>query len=80
MTQFISAALCDRLLDFDENVRKQVVDVICNVACHALSSIPVDTIKLVSERLRDKSVCAVFLFLCTKLFPNNLLLDVGVDS
>uniref|UniRef100_A0A2P2LSP3 Uncharacterized protein MANES_08G068700 n=1 Tax=Rhizophora mucronata TaxID=61149 RepID=A0A2P2LSP3_RHIMU len=52
----IISALCDRLLDFDENVRKQVVDVICNVACHALSSIPVDTIKLVSERLRDKSL------------------------
>ena len=29
-------ALCERLLDFDENVRKQVVAVICDVACHAL--------------------------------------------
>ncbi|KAK6124541.1 hypothetical protein DH2020_041711 [Rehmannia glutinosa] len=28
------AALCDRLLDYDENVRKQVVAVICDVACH----------------------------------------------
>lgn len=50
------AALCDRLLDYDENVRKQVVSVVCDVACHALTSIPVETIKLVSERLRDKSV------------------------
>lgn len=52
----ILTALCDRLLDFDENVRKQVVAVICDVACHALNSIPVETVKLVAERLRDKSV------------------------
>lgn len=51
------AALCDRLLDHDENVRKQVVSVVCDVACHVLTSVPVETIKLVSERLRDKSVC-----------------------
>ncbi|PPE01484.1 hypothetical protein GOBAR_DD01493 [Gossypium barbadense] len=37
----IISALCDRLLDYDENVRKQVVDVICDVACHSLVSIPV---------------------------------------
>ncbi|KAK6124752.1 hypothetical protein DH2020_041504 [Rehmannia glutinosa] len=49
------AALCDRLLDYDENVRKQVVAVICDVACHTPLSIQVETIKLVSERLRDKS-------------------------
>ncbi|KAI3466488.1 hypothetical protein Pfo_023151 [Paulownia fortunei] len=52
----IISALCDRLLDYDENVRKQVVSVVCDVACHSLSSIPVETIKLVSERLRDKSL------------------------
>ncbi|KAL1566908.1 sister chromatid cohesion protein PDS5 A-like [Salvia divinorum] len=52
----IISALCDRLLDYDENVRKKVVSVVCDVACHALSSIPVETIKLVSERLRDKSL------------------------
>ncbi|XP_071922284.1 sister chromatid cohesion protein PDS5 homolog A-like isoform X1 [Coffea arabica] len=52
----IIAALGDRLMDYDENVRKQVVAVICDVACHDLTSIPVDTIKLVSERLRDKSL------------------------
>ncbi|XP_050213901.1 sister chromatid cohesion protein PDS5 homolog A isoform X2 [Mercurialis annua] len=52
----IISSLCDRLLDYDENVRKQVVDVICDVACHALHSIPVETIKLVAERLRDKSL------------------------
>ncbi|KAL3519260.1 hypothetical protein ACH5RR_017409 [Cinchona calisaya] len=52
----IIAALGDRLMDYDENVRKQVVAVICDVACHALTSIPVETIKLVSERLRDKSL------------------------
>ncbi|XP_039070317.1 sister chromatid cohesion protein PDS5 homolog B-like isoform X1 [Hibiscus syriacus] len=52
----IISALCDRLLDYDENVRKQVVDVICDVACHSLVSVPVGTIKLVAERLRDKSL------------------------
>ncbi|KAG8649135.1 hypothetical protein MANES_08G068700v8 [Manihot esculenta] len=52
----IISALSDRLLDYDESVRKQVVDVICDVACHALNSIPVETIKLVVERLRDKSL------------------------
>ena len=51
------AALCERLLDFDENVRKKVVAVICDVACHALNAIPLETVKLVAERLRDKSVC-----------------------
>ncbi|XP_062088082.1 sister chromatid cohesion protein PDS5 homolog A [Humulus lupulus] len=55
-TPEIISALCDRLLDFDENVRKQVVAVICDVACHALSSIPLETVKLVAERLRDKSL------------------------
>lgn len=51
------AALCERLLDYDENVRKQVVAVLCDVACRALSSIEVERIKLVADRLRDKSVC-----------------------
>ncbi|XP_027920522.1 sister chromatid cohesion protein PDS5 homolog A-like isoform X2 [Vigna unguiculata] len=52
----IISALCERLLDFDENVRKQVVAVICDVTCHALNAVPLETVKLVSERLRDKSL------------------------
>ncbi|XP_047310711.1 sister chromatid cohesion protein PDS5 homolog A [Impatiens glandulifera] len=52
----IISALCDRLLDYDENVRKEVVYVISDVACHSLSSVPVETVKLVAERLRDKSL------------------------
>ncbi|KAL3643305.1 hypothetical protein CASFOL_014120 [Castilleja foliolosa] len=52
----IISALCDRLLDCDESVRKQVVSVICDIACHAPTSIQVETIKLVSERLQDKSI------------------------
>ncbi|OMO64698.1 Armadillo-like helical [Corchorus olitorius] len=52
----IISALCDRLLDYDENVRKQVVAVICDVACHSLVSVPVEAVKLVAERLRDKSL------------------------
>ncbi|XWS12972.1 hypothetical protein CRYUN_Cryun37aG0135600 [Craigia yunnanensis] len=52
----IISALRDRLLDYDENVRKQVVAVICDVACLSLVSIPVETVKLVAERLWDKSL------------------------
>ncbi|XP_044461448.1 sister chromatid cohesion protein PDS5 homolog A isoform X2 [Mangifera indica] len=52
----ILSVLCDRLLDYDENVRKQVVAVICELACQALNSIPVETLKLVAERIRDKSL------------------------
>ncbi|KAL9813536.1 putative sister chromatid cohesion protein Pds5 [Arabidopsis thaliana] len=52
----IISALCDRLLDYDENIRKQVVAVICDVSVSALTSIPVDTMKLVAERLRDKAI------------------------
>ncbi|KAG6695602.1 hypothetical protein I3843_09G106700 [Carya illinoinensis] len=52
----VISALCDRLLDFDENVRQQVVAVICDVACHTLNAIPLETVKLVAERLRDKSL------------------------
>ncbi|XP_006656003.1 sister chromatid cohesion protein PDS5 homolog A [Oryza brachyantha] len=52
----IIKALCDRLLDYEENVRKQVVAAICDVACHSLGAVPVETIKHVAERVRDKSV------------------------
>ncbi|XP_017226187.1 sister chromatid cohesion protein PDS5 homolog A isoform X2 [Daucus carota subsp. sativus] len=52
----IISALFDRLLDYDENVRKQVVAVLCDVACCSLTSVPVETVKLVAERLRDKSI------------------------
>ncbi|XP_041993730.1 sister chromatid cohesion protein PDS5 homolog A-like isoform X1 [Salvia splendens] len=52
----IISALCDRLLDYEESVRKKVVSVVCDVVCHDTTSIPVETIKLVSERLRDKSL------------------------
>lgn len=52
----LTAALNDRLLDYDENVRKQVVAAICDVASYALKSIPMETIKCVADRLRDKMV------------------------
>lgn len=52
----ILAALCDRLLDYDENIRQKVVAVVSDIACHENSSISTDTIKLVADRLRDKSV------------------------
>ncbi|CAL5047349.1 unnamed protein product [Urochloa decumbens] len=52
----IIKALCDRLLDYEENVRKGVVAALCDVACHSPESIPIDTVKVVAERVRDKSV------------------------
>ncbi|XP_043693210.1 sister chromatid cohesion protein PDS5 homolog B-like [Telopea speciosissima] len=52
----IVAALSDRLLDYDENVRKQVVATVCDVACHSLKSIPVETTRLVADRLWDTSL------------------------
>ncbi|XP_042029643.1 sister chromatid cohesion protein PDS5 homolog B-like isoform X1 [Salvia splendens] len=52
----IISALCDRLLDYEESVRKKVVSVVCDVVCHTITSIPDETIKLVSERLKDKSL------------------------
>ncbi|KAI3928595.1 hypothetical protein MKW98_024196, partial [Papaver atlanticum] len=52
----IIPSLCDRLLDYDECVRKQVVTALCDIACHNLKSIPVESAKLVAERLRDKSL------------------------
>ncbi|KAG9448592.1 hypothetical protein H6P81_008557 [Aristolochia fimbriata] len=52
----IIAALSDRLLDYDETVRKQVVAAIYDLACHTLKSVPIETSKLVAERLRDKSL------------------------
>ncbi|CAN6164252.1 unnamed protein product [Urochloa humidicola] len=52
----IIKALCDRLLDYEENVRKGVVAALCDVACHSPDAIPIDTIKVVAERVRDKSL------------------------
>ncbi|KAJ0791644.1 putative sister chromatid cohesion protein Pds5 [Helianthus annuus] len=53
--QFI-AVLCDRLLDYDESIRQKVVAVVSDIACHELSSISPNTVKLVADRLRDKSL------------------------
>ncbi|XP_071707442.1 sister chromatid cohesion protein PDS5 homolog A-like [Rutidosis leptorrhynchoides] len=50
------SVLGERLLDEDESIRKQAVAVISDVASRELSSISTDTIKLVSERLQDKSL------------------------
>ena len=75
------ASLCDRLLDYDENVRKQVVTVICDVACHSLSSIPVETAKLVAERFRDKSVCTFsFIFPCVYFYLVDLVFRIYLPS
>ena len=62
MAVFLAEALCDRLLDYEENVRKGVVAALCDVATHSPDAIPVDTIKVVAERVRDKSVGFSLLF------------------
>lgn len=56
MINISAAALRDRLLDYDENVRKEVVAAIFTMAYHSVLSIPCATVRLVAERLRDKSV------------------------
>ncbi|WOL19426.1 sister chromatid cohesion protein [Canna indica] len=52
----IIKALSDRVLDYDENVRKKVVAAVYDLACHSLKVIPPETASLVAERLRDKSL------------------------
>ncbi|XP_076907861.1 sister chromatid cohesion protein PDS5 homolog A-like [Bidens hawaiensis] len=52
----LTAALCDRLLDYDVNIRQKVVSVVSGIACRELSSISPNTIKLVADRLCDKSL------------------------
>ncbi len=68
MVVSLAEALCDRLLDYEENVRKQVVAAICDVACHSLGAVPVETIKQVAERVRDKSVSSVCPLLHLSIF------------
>lgn len=60
---FFPDALSDRLLDYDENVRKQVVAAVFDIACQSqtLKSVPADIVRLAAERLRDKSVLHSFL-------------------
>jgi sister-chromatid-cohesion protein PDS5 len=62
MVVFLAEALCDRLRDYEENVRKGVVTALCDVACHSPDAIPIETIKVVAERVRDKSVSFTLLF------------------
>lgn len=68
MVDSLAEALCDRLLDYEENVRKQVVAAVCDVACHEFGVVPIETIKLVAERVRDKSVSFSLLFSSSFIF------------
>ncbi|TVU11564.1 hypothetical protein EJB05_45158, partial [Eragrostis curvula] len=52
----IIKALCDRLLDHDENVGKEVVAALCDVAGHSLGAIPVDIIKIAADHVHNKSL------------------------
>ncbi|KAL6562372.1 hypothetical protein OROGR_003379 [Orobanche gracilis] len=72
----IISALCDCLLDYDENVRKQAVSVVCDVACHGPTPIQVATIKLVAERLQDKSVLFANAQLLVKRYTMERLADI----
>ncbi|KAL6596671.1 hypothetical protein ACP70R_047314 [Stipagrostis hirtigluma subsp. patula] len=51
----IITALCDRLLDHEENVGKEVVAALCDVVCHSVGAIPVGTIKIVADHVHNKS-------------------------
>ncbi|KAH9314048.1 hypothetical protein KI387_022675, partial [Taxus chinensis] len=53
---YIIAALGERLLDFEEAVRKYVVAAICDVAKCTLTAIPSDTIRQVANCLHDELV------------------------
>ncbi|XP_024361717.1 sister chromatid cohesion protein PDS5 homolog A isoform X2 [Physcomitrium patens] len=50
----ILAALQDRLLDYDEKVRVAVVEAFYDLAISDLKYVPVDVLRKVSERIRDK--------------------------
>ncbi|XP_042462438.1 sister chromatid cohesion protein PDS5 homolog A-like [Zingiber officinale] len=52
----IIKALSDRVLDYDEKVRKKVVAAVYDVACHSFKVIPMEIASFVAERLRDKSL------------------------
>ncbi|TVU11623.1 hypothetical protein EJB05_45218 [Eragrostis curvula] len=68
----IIKALCDRLLDYEENVRKGVVAALCDIACDSPDAITTDTIKVVAERVRDKS-------LAVKSYTMERLADIYKD-
>jgi len=52
------AALKDRLLDNDDEVRMTVVKALCDLGISDLKSVPTDVLHKVAERLRDKKVHA----------------------
>ncbi|RRT73760.1 hypothetical protein BHE74_00033778 [Ensete ventricosum] len=68
-------ALSDRVLDYDEYVRKNVVAAVYDVACQSLNVIPPETTSLVAERIRDKSVCISSL-LTVKKYTLERLVDL----
>ncbi|BBN05523.1 sister chromatid cohesion protein PDS5 [Marchantia polymorpha subsp. ruderalis] len=52
----ILAGLDDRLLDFDDKVRMSVVESLCDLVNTNLKWVPMDMIRRVADRLRDKKV------------------------
>jgi sister-chromatid-cohesion protein PDS5 len=53
-----TAGLNDRLLDHDDKVRIAAVQALCDLVNANAKWVPIDKIKAVAERLRDKKVCA----------------------
>jgi hypothetical protein len=69
MIVFLAEALCDRLLDYEQNVRMGVVAALCDVATHSPDAIPIVTlVRVVAERVCDKLIGFSFAILHMLLF------------
>eukprot|EP00249_Psilotum_nudum_P024915 c29322_g1_i2 orf=363-5285(-) len=87
--QEILTALNDRLQDFRNEVRTHVVASICDLVKAHPKHIPMDIMRRVAERLRDKKVFVrkdtlqrlteVYRTLCLKCFEGSFVLDESFD-
>lgn len=58
----MSAAIQERLLDFDDRVRTQALIVACDIMKFNMKYVPLNLISEASERLRDKKVLYVTVY------------------
>lgn len=58
----MSAAIQERLLDFDDRVRTQALVVACDIMKFSTKSVPLNLISEATERLRDKKVLYVSIY------------------
>ena len=59
----ISAAVEERLLDFDDRVRTRAIIIVCDIARSNIKFVPVTLISQAAERLRDKRVFLLYVVL-----------------